>query len=46
MTARIKVAVFGASGYAGLELMRLLARHPGVEITGLTSREYQIKKKK
>ncbi|MEJ2070693.1 MAG: N-acetyl-gamma-glutamyl-phosphate reductase [Syntrophobacterales bacterium] len=41
MTARIKVAVFGASGYTGLELMRLLARHPGVELTGLTSREYQ-----
>jgi N-acetyl-gamma-glutamyl-phosphate reductase len=41
MTARVKVAVFGASGYAGLELMRLLARHPGVELTYLTSREYQ-----
>jgi N-acetyl-gamma-glutamyl-phosphate reductase len=41
MTARIKVAVFGASGYTGLELLRLLARHPGVELTGLTSREYQ-----
>lgn len=41
MTARVNVAVFGASGYAGLELMRLLARHPGVELTALTSREYQ-----
>jgi len=41
MTARVKVAVFGASGYAGVELLRLLARHPGVELTGLTSREYQ-----
>jgi N-acetyl-gamma-glutamyl-phosphate reductase len=41
MTARVKVAVFGASGYAGLELLRLLTRHPGVELTGLTSREYQ-----
>jgi N-acetyl-gamma-glutamyl-phosphate reductase len=41
MTARVKVAVFGASGYAGLELMRLLARHPRVELTYLTSREYQ-----
>lgn len=41
MTARVKVAVFGASGYTGLELMRLLARHPGVELTALTSREYQ-----
>lgn len=41
MTARVRVAVFGASGYAGVELLRLLARHPGVELTGLTSREYQ-----
>uniref|UniRef100_A0A7C3UZS6 N-acetyl-gamma-glutamyl-phosphate reductase n=1 Tax=Desulfobacca acetoxidans TaxID=60893 RepID=A0A7C3UZS6_9BACT len=41
MTARVKVAVFGASGYTGLELLRLLARHPQVELTGLTSREYQ-----
>ena len=44
MTARVKVAVFGASGYTGLELMRLLARHPGVELTSLTSREYQGRK--
>jgi len=41
MTARVKVAVFGASGYTGLELLRLLSRHPGVELTGATSREYQ-----
>jgi N-acetyl-gamma-glutamyl-phosphate reductase len=41
MTARVNVAVFGASGYTGLELMRLLVRHPGVELTALTSREYQ-----
>jgi N-acetyl-gamma-glutamyl-phosphate reductase len=41
MTTSVKVAVFGASGYTGLELMRLLARHPGVELTCLTSREYQ-----
>jgi len=41
MPARVKVAVFGASGYTGLELLRLLARHPGVDLTVLTSREYQ-----
>ncbi|MGQ9689026.1 MAG: N-acetyl-gamma-glutamyl-phosphate reductase [Desulfobaccales bacterium] len=41
MTARVKVAVFGASGYTGLELLRLLARHPGVTLVALTSREYQ-----
>ncbi len=44
MTARVKVAVFGASGYTGLELMRLLARHPAVELTAVTSREYQGRK--
>jgi N-acetyl-gamma-glutamyl-phosphate reductase len=41
MTARLKVAVFGASGYTGLELMRILARHPGADLTCVTSREYQ-----
>jgi N-acetyl-gamma-glutamyl-phosphate reductase len=35
-----KVAVIGASGYAGLELVRLLARHPGCELAALTSLEY------
>lgn len=30
MKARIKVAVIGATGYAGAELARLLVRHPGV----------------
>ena len=37
---KIKVAVIGASGYAGLELLRLLARHPGCELVALTSLEY------
>jgi N-acetyl-gamma-glutamyl-phosphate reductase len=37
---KIKVAVIGASGYAGVELVRLLARHPGVELAALTSLEY------
>lgn len=41
MTAEIKVAVFGSSGYTGLELLRLLARHPGAELIAATSREYQ-----
>jgi N-acetyl-gamma-glutamyl-phosphate reductase len=30
----------GATGYAGAELVRLLAGHPGVELTVLTSRQY------
>jgi len=35
-----KVAVIGASGYTGVELLRLLADHPGVEISCVTSRQY------
>ena len=34
----VRVAVVGASGYAGAELVRLLASHPGVEIAALHSR--------
>jgi N-acetyl-gamma-glutamyl-phosphate reductase len=37
---KIKVAIIGASGYAGLELVRLLVRHPGCELVGLASLEY------
>ncbi len=33
----IRVAVAGASGYIGAELIRLLLRHPQVELTGATS---------
>ena len=34
---RIGVGVFGASGYAGGELVRLLVRHPNVDIRVLTA---------
>lgn len=34
-----KVAIIGASGYAGEELCGLLARHPGAEIACLASRQ-------
>lgn len=40
----IKVAVVGASGYTGAELLRLLFRHPQVEICCVTSRQYVGKK--
>lgn len=33
-----KVAVVGATGYTGVELLRLLVNHPQVEITHVTSR--------
>src|SRR5580693_5841032 len=35
-----KAAIVGASGYSGQELIRLLVRHPHVEITQFTSRQY------
>ena len=38
--AAFKVAIVGATGYAGAELVRLLARHPQVELTALTSTSY------
>lgn len=34
-----RVAVLGASGYTGLELLRLLLRHPGAEVAALVSRQ-------
>src|SRR5882757_1282243 len=34
-----KIAVVGASGYSGEELLRLLIRHPGVELAAVTSRQ-------
>jgi N-acetyl-gamma-glutamyl-phosphate reductase len=34
-----KVAVVGASGYSGEELVHLLSRHPHVDLTALTSRQ-------
>jgi N-acetyl-gamma-glutamyl-phosphate reductase len=33
------VAIVGASGYSGEELVRLLSRHPGVDVVALTSRQ-------
>ena len=35
-----KVAIVGASGYSGEELVRLLLRHPEVELAAVTSRQY------
>lgn len=40
MSARIKVAIIGASGYTGLELLKLLFRHPHAEIVAITSRSH------
>src|ERR1019366_6192981 len=38
MTAKLKTAVLGATGYSGLELARLLSRHPRTEAPLLLSR--------
>ncbi|KPJ78355.1 MAG: N-acetyl-gamma-glutamyl-phosphate reductase [Deltaproteobacteria bacterium SG8_13] len=35
-----RVAVVGATGYAGAELVRILSGHPSVELTALTSRQH------
>jgi N-acetyl-gamma-glutamyl-phosphate reductase len=40
MDARVKAAVAGANGYAGMTLVNLLARHSGVELRQLTSRSF------
>ena len=37
---KTKVAIIGASGYSGQELVRLLLRHPQIEIVQFTSRQY------
>lgn len=38
MSSPVKVAVLGASGYSGIELLRLLLRHPHAELVAVTSR--------
>lgn len=35
----IKVGIVGGTGYTGVELLRLLAVHPDVELTAITSRK-------
>lgn len=37
MAAKAKIAILGASGYTGSELVRLLLRHPRVEIVLMTA---------
>ena len=39
MAAKLNVGVLGATGYSGLELLRILERHPGVEKPILLRRE-------
>jgi len=44
MSHRTKVAVIGASGYTGLELLRLIFCHPNAEVVAITSRANAGKK--
>lgn len=37
---RVRVGIVGASGYSGIEAVRILASHPFVELTVLTSEHY------
>jgi N-acetyl-gamma-glutamyl-phosphate reductase len=37
----LKVAVIGASGYTGVELLRILVGHPEIEICAVTSRQHE-----
>ncbi len=34
----VKIGIVGGTGYTGVELLRLLVRHPGVELAVITSR--------
>lgn len=36
---RIKTAIVGASGYTGMELLRILLTHPAVDLVAVTSRQ-------
>jgi N-acetyl-gamma-glutamyl-phosphate reductase len=40
MSDVVRAAVAGANGYAGMTLVHLLARHPGVQLAQLTSRSF------
>jgi len=40
-SSRVAVGVLGATGYTGVELVRLLARHPAVELAYLSSEQYR-----
>src|SRR4030081_3528905 len=40
MPNKVRAAVAGANGYAGMTAVNLLARHSGVELAQLTSRSF------
>ncbi len=40
MEQTLRVCVFGATGYTGIELLRILSTHPKVRVTAATSKTY------
>lgn len=38
MNSKIKAGIVGATGYTGVELLRLLSSHPDIQVTAVTSR--------
>ena len=41
---KIRAGIIGATGYAGAEILRILATHPGVEVRWIGSRSYADQK--
>jgi len=41
MPTSVRIAIVGASGYTGEELLRTCLRHPNIQIAKLTSRQYK-----
>src|SRR5260370_41410105 len=37
---KLRIAIFGGSGYGGSELLRILLRHPNVEVALVTANEH------
>ncbi|MCE5330371.1 N-acetyl-gamma-glutamyl-phosphate reductase [bacterium] len=44
MSEKVKIAIIGASGYTGLELIKILDNHKEAEVKYITSRSYSGKK--
>ena len=42
--SKVKVGIIGATGYVGVELIRLLNSHPQVELTAIGSNSFVDKK--
>jgi len=43
MKSPVSIAIVGASGYTGEELVRICVRHPGMQVTAVTSRQLKGK---